>query len=163
MHGRKRSQPGWGLVHFSAGNRVCRKKRRPKHGPVPFRGARGTVPFSRRERQFSGDVLSAAKIGTVPCERLLHGQTSCPCHPGHKSLSFRDITLRLRARRGWAAAWRAVRRSPPGSSARVGAVSGPAGLAGGISDIGDPVACPSSRISQPPPNARYTWTSPCAI
>ena len=41
-----------------------------KHGPVPFRGARGTVPFSRRERQFSCDVLSAAKIGTVPCERF---------------------------------------------------------------------------------------------
>ena len=41
-----------------------------KHGPVPFRGARGTVPFSRRERQLSCDVLSTAKIGTVPCERL---------------------------------------------------------------------------------------------
>ena len=24
---RKRSQPGWGLVHFSVGNRVWRKKR----------------------------------------------------------------------------------------------------------------------------------------
>ena len=44
-----------------------------KHGPVPFRGARGTVPFSRRERRFLCDVLSAAKIGTVPCGRLRTG------------------------------------------------------------------------------------------
>ena len=43
------------------------------HEPSGFtrsRSARGTVPFSRRERQFSCDVLSAAKIGTVARERL---------------------------------------------------------------------------------------------
>ena len=66
----KRSRLGRGLVHFSAGNRVWRNKRRPKTWTCPLSRARGTVPFSRRERQFSCDVLSAAKIGTVPCERL---------------------------------------------------------------------------------------------
>ena len=33
---RKRSHPGWGLVHFSAGNRVWRKKRRPKTWTCPL-------------------------------------------------------------------------------------------------------------------------------
>ena len=54
-----------------------------KHGPVPFRGARGTVPFSRRERQFSCDVLSAAKIGTVPCKASPLSIRLIPAGDGH--------------------------------------------------------------------------------
>ena len=71
-----RTQPGWGLVHFSAGNRVWRIKRGPKTWTCPFRAKGGQFPFSRREPQFSCDVLSAAKIESSPVNRVSSGDSN---------------------------------------------------------------------------------------
>ena len=65
-----RSRAGRGLVHFSAESRYCREKRKPKTWTCPLTGRRGQSHF-RGERRFpTTNTSSAAKIGTVPRERL---------------------------------------------------------------------------------------------
>ncbi len=57
-----RSHPGWGLVHFSANRRILRTN--------DCAGAGGQSHFRGDQTFLHGNVDRAAKIGTVPCERL---------------------------------------------------------------------------------------------
>ena len=79
------------------GRKSCLAKKNVgrKQGSVPFPAQTGTVPFSRRERQFSRDLHSAAKIGTVPYERLrISGDWR------QKRLLARTLTIRCTAAQG---------------------------------------------------------------
>ena len=80
-----RSRTGWGLVRFSAERRTAPNDVGRKHGPVPFRGAEGDSPIFAAKPRSHNDVRRAAKIGTVPCERLPPlGRLAC-----HAILSWR--------------------------------------------------------------------------
>ena len=62
---------GWGLVHFSARNRVWREQRRPKTWPCPLHAAQGGQSHFRGDNAgWRRNIHGAAKIGTVPWGRL---------------------------------------------------------------------------------------------
>ena len=68
---RSRSRAGWGLVHFSAVKLLWREKRWPKTWTCPLPAARGGQSHFRGGEAISRcNIFLAAKIGTVPCERL---------------------------------------------------------------------------------------------
>ena len=66
-----RSRTSRGLVHFSAKKRILPTKRRPKTWTCPLPAAPGGQShFRGGQVNLPGSVPRAAKIGTVPCERL---------------------------------------------------------------------------------------------
>ena len=68
---RMRSRGGKGLVHFSADKRSFQANVGRKHGSVPLQPPQGDSPIFAATKSFRLHYVSlAAKIGTVPCERL---------------------------------------------------------------------------------------------
>jgi hypothetical protein len=65
------AQTGWGLVHFSAEKRIVADKRLAEKWTCPLRAAQGGQSHFRGGKALLFDnAPCAAKIGTVPYERL---------------------------------------------------------------------------------------------
>jgi hypothetical protein len=84
-HHRRRSRTGRGLVHFSARKRILWINGRPKTWTCPLPAAQGGQSHFRGGQSHSRrSVLFAAKIGTVPWERLQHHPELTIMLPGMK-------------------------------------------------------------------------------